>query len=82
MRSVRKEPVTGALITISAVDPLNLVGIITPDDQRVAAVARNRIIFRDGVPLAAIDSAEVRRLSPGLELSDDELRDVLGEPAR
>ena len=44
---------------MSAADPLNLVGIITPE-ERVPALAGNRIYFRDGAPLAAWVSREVR----------------------
>lgn len=40
-----------ALISISAADPLNLVGIITPG-ERVPAITGNRILFRNGVPAA------------------------------
>ena len=32
-------------------DPLNLVGILTPGDA-VPAVGANRILYRDGVPVA------------------------------
>ncbi len=37
---------------VSACDPLNLVGILTPG-PRIAAVLGNRIVYRDGVPVAA-----------------------------
>jgi Lhr-like helicase len=39
------------LIVISAADPLNLVGILTPHD-RVPSTASNRVAFLDGVPVA------------------------------
>jgi ATP-dependent Lhr-like helicase len=81
MRSVRKESPTGALVAISGVDPLNLVGIITPDDQRVAAVARNRIIYRDGVPLAVVESGKVRWLANGVELSEEVVFEASRPPA-
>jgi ATP-dependent Lhr-like helicase len=51
LRSVRREDQTGELIAISAADPLNLVGILTPGDI-VPALQGNRILFRDGVPVA------------------------------
>jgi hypothetical protein len=47
---------------ISACDPLNLVGVLTPGD-RVPALAGNRIVFRDGVPLAALEKGIVTGLS-------------------
>lgn len=45
--------------SISAADPLNLVGLITPED-RVPALSGNRIYFRDGAPLAAWAGGELR----------------------
>ena len=42
------------MVVVSACDPLNLAGILTPGD-RVPAVLGNRLVYRDGVPLAAIE---------------------------
>ena len=36
---------------ISAADPLNLTGIVTPG-KRIPSGARNRILYRDGLPIA------------------------------
>jgi len=49
------------MISVSAADPLNLVGIITPGD-RVTAFAANRVLYRDGVPIATLESGDVRFL--------------------
>jgi ATP-dependent Lhr-like helicase len=51
LRSVRREPGGGELVAVSGADPLNLVGILTPGDA-VPAVATNRVLYRDGVPVA------------------------------
>jgi len=51
LRSVRREPGSGELVAVSGADPLNLVGILTPGDT-LPAVAANRILYRDGVPVA------------------------------
>jgi ATP-dependent Lhr-like helicase len=51
LRSVRREAASGALVSVSGADPLNLVGIITPGDV-VPALTPNRILYRDGVPVA------------------------------
>ena len=48
-RQVRRTKASGDAVTISAVDPLNLCGIITAGD-RVPAVASTLITFRDGLP--------------------------------
>jgi ATP-dependent Lhr-like helicase len=58
LREIRKQDKDGELLTLSAIDPLNLVGIITPG-RRVPAQVNNRILYRDGVPLAAIIAGEV-----------------------
>jgi ATP-dependent Lhr-like helicase len=51
LRSVRRTAPTGELVAVSGADPLNLVGIITPGDA-VTALATNRVLFKDGVPVA------------------------------
>ena len=61
MREVRRKPATGALTSLSAADPLNLVGILTPG-PRLAALTGNRLLYRDGVPLALLASGEVQFL--------------------
>ncbi|MEK6406680.1 MAG: DEAD/DEAH box helicase [Acidobacteriota bacterium] len=61
LRAIRRTPGEGALVSVSAADPLNLVGIITPGN-RVSAFATNRILYRDGVPIATLESGSVRFL--------------------
>jgi len=51
VREGRGERGVGEFVTVSGADPLNLVGILTPGDL-VPAVATNRILYRDGVPVA------------------------------
>jgi ATP-dependent helicase Lhr and Lhr-like helicase len=46
------------LITISAADPLNLVGILSPG-PRIAAITAHRILLRDGVPVAALKAGQL-----------------------
>jgi len=40
----------GEIVKLSAVDPLNLVGILT-DGPRIPAVRTNQVIYRDGLPV-------------------------------
>jgi ATP-dependent Lhr-like helicase len=61
LRSMRNRPRKGTLISVSAADPLNLVGIATPGD-RLAALAGNRLLYRDGIPIAVLEGREPRFL--------------------
>ncbi len=62
LRDVRRKPAAGdELVTVGAADPLNLVGILTPG-PRVPALAGNRVLYRDGVPLAVRTAGETRVL--------------------
>jgi ATP-dependent Lhr-like helicase len=54
LRASRRIPPSGEVVTLSAADPLNLVGIIVPG-ERVPAVSGRYVAFRDGaaVPVDA-----------------------------
>jgi ATP-dependent helicase Lhr and Lhr-like helicase len=56
LRAMRKIEPGGETVTISAADPLNLVGILLPGD-RISALSGKTVTFRDGVPLETDDSA-------------------------
>jgi ATP-dependent Lhr-like helicase len=58
LRSIRKAKAKGEFIAISAADPLNLIGILTPG-PRIAAVTSHRILLRDGVPIAALKAGQL-----------------------
>ena len=75
LRAVRKQENPGELIVLSAADPLNLVGILTPD-TRIAAIGRNRLLLRDGIAIAAREGGELRRLAES-DLDDESLRALL-----
>jgi ATP-dependent Lhr-like helicase len=76
LRSIRREPGSGTLVALSAADPLNLTGIITPGD-RVPALAPNRVLYEDGVPVVAVVGGEARPLAAGAELRLVELAQAL-----
>jgi ATP-dependent Lhr-like helicase len=61
LRAVRKKAKTGKLVSVSAADPLNLVGIVLPG-SRIPALAGNRVLYRDGVPIAVQIGGEARFL--------------------
>jgi ATP-dependent Lhr-like helicase len=75
LRAVRKSQKVEELVVLSAADPLNLVGILTPE-ARVPAVHRNRILFRDGLPIAAAEGGQLRRLADS-DMDDAKLRTLL-----
>ena len=62
LRAARRAPRTGQLVSISAADPLNLLGTVFPGD-RLPALAANRIVFEDGVALAVLEAGKVRSLA-------------------
>jgi ATP-dependent Lhr-like helicase len=59
VRAIRRQGAQESLISVSAADPLNLVGVITPGN-RVASHTSNRVLYQDGVPVAALESGETR----------------------
>ncbi|HVC31528.1 MAG TPA: hypothetical protein VND24_10100, partial [Steroidobacteraceae bacterium] len=62
LRDVRRRPREEEWLSLSAADPLNLLGIVTPG-PRLPALAGNRILYRDGLPLATLAGGEVRFLA-------------------
>ena len=76
LRAVRREPGAGRLVGLSAADPLNLTGIITPG-ERVPALAPNRVLYEDGVPVFALVAGGLRPLAPGAEARSAGLMEAL-----
>ena len=71
MRETRRAPMSGSFFAVSAADPLNLVGTVLPG-ARIAALANNRVLYRDGLPIAALSSGEIAWLTT-LEPADARL---------
>jgi ATP-dependent helicase Lhr and Lhr-like helicase len=61
LREVRRTPPSGEWLSLSGADPLNLVGVLTPG-PRLAALTGNRLLYRDGIPIALFAAGEVRFL--------------------
>ncbi|GAB4474272.1 MAG: DEAD/DEAH box helicase [Burkholderiaceae bacterium] len=61
LRDIRRRERAGTLVAVSGADPLNLVGILTPG-ARLPALTGNRVLYRDGVPIALAVAGEVRFL--------------------
>ena len=62
LREVRRRPASGEWVSLSGADPLNLAGILTPG-AKLAALTGNRLLFRDGVPVASLTGGEVQFLT-------------------
>src|SRR5205807_2366949 len=50
VRATRNSPLAGEEVTLSAADPLNLVGILVPG-ERVPAISGRTVSYRDGVAM-------------------------------
>ncbi len=62
LRELKRRPASGQWISLSGADPLNLSGILTPG-PRLAALTSNRLVYRDGVPVAALAGGKVEFLT-------------------
>jgi ATP-dependent Lhr-like helicase len=61
LRDVRRKPYAQQYVSLSAADPLNLIGIVTPG-ARLASLAGNRLLYRDGLPIATYAAEDVEYL--------------------
>ncbi|MDB5406367.1 MAG: box helicase domain protein [Rhodospirillales bacterium] len=61
LREVRRMAATAALVSVSGADPLNLAGILTPG-PKLAALTGNRLLYRDGLPIALLAGGAVEFL--------------------
>ena len=61
LREVRRQDARETLISLSGADPLNLAGILTPG-PKLPALTGNRVLYRDGIPLALLQGNEVQFL--------------------
>jgi ATP-dependent Lhr-like helicase len=77
----RKEEGTPALVSVSAADPLNLLGILLPGDK-LPALPGNRLLFRGGQVVAVQVSGEVRYLEPVPTEVEWEWRNLLVRQAK
>ena len=65
LRRIMKTEKSGVLVSVSAADPLNLTGVLTPG-KRVPGYFGNRILYRDGIPVAFQEAKEIQFLiEPG-----------------
>jgi ATP-dependent Lhr-like helicase len=58
VRGMRGVPLSGEAMTLSAADPLNLIGILVPG-ERVPAISGRTVSYRDGIAVSASDHEAV-----------------------
>jgi ATP-dependent helicase Lhr and Lhr-like helicase len=76
LREVRRDSGKVDWAAVSGTDPLNLVGIITPGDK-LAAISNNRLLYRNGVPVAIMVQGEIQFLEELEKTEMQQARDVL-----
>jgi len=79
LRKTKNAEPDGRFIALSACDPLNLAGIISPG-RRVPSVVRNRLIVRDGLPIASMENGSVVELANVSPEIMDQAKVVLSVP--
>jgi ATP-dependent Lhr-like helicase len=62
LRDTRRADSRGDWVVLSAADPLNLAGVLTPGG-RVPAVHNHRIAYLDGIPIASLTAGRVEWLT-------------------
>src|SRR5207248_8633516 len=70
LRAMRNTPLMENTISVSAADPLNLVGIILPG-ERVPSISGRTVSYRDGVAVAAEERALAAELSTPIAATGD-----------
>jgi ATP-dependent helicase Lhr and Lhr-like helicase len=61
LREVRRKQPTQQFVSLSAADPLNLIGILTPG-SRLPSLSSNRLLYRDGLPVAILAAGDIQFL--------------------
>jgi ATP-dependent Lhr-like helicase len=61
LRKTRRDAAVDQWVSVSGADPLNLTGILTPG-PRLAALTGNRVVYRNGLPIAVLSGGNVQFL--------------------
>jgi ATP-dependent Lhr-like helicase len=76
LRSIRKTEPRAELITVSAADPLNLLGTLIPG-PRLPSTTANRLLFRDGLPVATLEAGKIQILREVPDLASATIESAL-----
>ena len=80
LRTMRRTDKDDRFVVLSACDPLNLAGITTPG-SRVPALLDNRVVYRNGVPVASVEGGEIQWRDELDETSREQLIAACPHPA-
>jgi len=76
LRETRRQALSGEWISLSGADPLNLVGVLTPG-PRLPSLTGNRLVYRDGLPVASLAGGKIQLLAPVDAATEWEVRKIL-----
>jgi ATP-dependent Lhr-like helicase len=62
LREARRRPHDNHWVSLCGADPLNLAGVLTPG-ARLASLTGNRLVFRDGLPIASLSAGKIQFLT-------------------
>lgn len=61
LRVLNRQNTDKKYTVLSAVDPLNLMGVLTPG-EKLTRSSHNRVVFQDGSPVAYLEKGELQLL--------------------
>jgi len=76
LRQVRKRAPDGAMLALSALDPLNVVGTVLAG-RKIPRQLGARVLYRDGIALATLSAGEVELLVPLSAADESAVRKTL-----
>ena len=79
LRTMRRTDKDDRLVVLSACDPLNLAGITSPG-SRVPALLDNKVVYRNGVPVASVEGGSVQWRDELDDMSRGNLLSLLAPP--
>ena len=79
LRTIRRTDKDDRLVVFSACDPLNLVGITSPG-SRVPALLDNKVVYRNGVPVASVEGGNIQWRDELDDVSRERLISSLSTP--
>jgi ATP-dependent Lhr-like helicase len=76
LRAARREPDANIYVSLSGADPLNLAGILLPG-PKLSGLTGNRLVYRDGLPVALLSGGAVTILETLYPADEWEARKIL-----